>query len=70
MAVQATVRSFDPQTRAGAVLLDDGLELAYAGGALDQRVRLLRLGQRVRVELDAQGTAVRRLSLATFSPAP
>ena len=48
-AVQATVRSFDPVTRSGTVLLDDGVELAYDRPAFDAGgVRLLRVGQRVR----------------------
>jgi 2-phospho-L-lactate guanylyltransferase len=53
--VQATVRSFDPATQSGSVLLDDGLELTFdrpafrAGG-----LRLLRSGQRVRIRVDGE----------------
>ncbi len=51
--MQATVRIFDPVSRMGSVLLDDGIELpfdaaAFAAGGM----RLLRVGQRVRIELD------------------
>ena len=59
--MQATVARFDPATGAGSVLLDDGRALpfssdAFAAGGL----RLLRLGQRVELELDAgQVRAVR-----------
>jgi 2-phospho-L-lactate/phosphoenolpyruvate guanylyltransferase len=68
--VQATVRSFDPLTRSGTVLLDDGTELPYddlafaAGG-----IRLLRIGQRVRIEVVGEGAAchVGFLTIATLS---
>ncbi|MEV0270932.1 MAG: cold-shock protein [Hamadaea sp.] len=58
--MQGTVSEFDPQTRAGAVLLDDGTEVrfspaAFAAGGL----RLLRLGQRLRLEKDDRGEVVR-----------
>jgi cold shock CspA family protein len=50
--MQATVSSFDPVERSGAVLLDDGTELSFVGDALTGTgLRLLRAGQRVRVEL-------------------
>ena len=50
--MQATVSRFDPGTGDGAVLLDDGRELSFPGTALDgSGLRLLRPGQRVRVEL-------------------
>jgi len=52
--VQATVSRFDSDTGDGAVLLDDGRELSFPGSALDGTgLRLLRPGQRVRVELGA-----------------
>jgi 2-phospho-L-lactate guanylyltransferase len=66
--VQATVADYDARTRAGTVLLDDGIELDFSVGCLDPRVRLLRLGQRVRVTL-AEGPGGRRvtgLTLSTF----
>jgi 2-phospho-L-lactate guanylyltransferase len=51
--VQATVRSFDPASRTGTVLLDDGSELSYDRDAFDAGgIRLLRVGQRVRIEVD------------------
>lgn len=57
--MQATVSHFDPLTGSGSVLLDDGRPLdfdaeAFAAGGL----RLLRPGQRVRLDRDA-GRVVR-----------
>jgi 2-phospho-L-lactate guanylyltransferase len=64
--MQATVRTFDVTTRAGDVLLDDGSVLGFGADAFDASgLRLLRLGQRVRLETDASG-AVRLVTLATF----
>jgi 2-phospho-L-lactate guanylyltransferase len=47
--VQATVRTWDPATRAGTLLLDDGRQLDFPGTAV--QVRALRLGQRVRLRV-------------------
>jgi 2-phospho-L-lactate guanylyltransferase len=65
--VQATVRSFDPRTRSGEVLLDDGRALAFPARAFDASgLRLLRLGQRVRLRLDDEG-AVAFLTISTLA---
>ena len=67
--MQATVRSYDPATRSGSVLLDDGTELPYDGPALlGSKVRFLRLGQRVRIEVAGSGrnTRVPFLTIATL----
>ncbi len=63
--VQATVSEFDPQTRSGAVLLDDGVRIPFGSAALaDTRLRLLRRGQRVRVTVvDDEVTALQILTL-------
>lgn len=63
--MQGTVRQFDPRTGSGSVLLDDGRALdfdaaAFAAGGL----RLLRLGQRVRLDRDAE--RVVRVTLITL----
>jgi hypothetical protein len=51
--VQGTVSDYDPQTRSGAVLLDDGVRLPFGPDALaGTRLRLLRRGQRVAVAVD------------------
>jgi len=71
--VQATVRSFDPATRSGTVLLDDGVELPYDGPAFDAgRIRLLRVGQRVRIEVtgDEQQPGTRRVTFLTIATLP
>ena len=64
--MQATVRQFDPHSRGGDVLLDDGSVLPFDARAFDPSgLRLLRLGQRVRLELDADG-AISFLTIATL----
>jgi 2-phospho-L-lactate/phosphoenolpyruvate guanylyltransferase len=67
--VQATVSAFDEATRGGAVLLDDGTELAFVADALaGTGLRLLRRGQRVRIETAGDGPArsVVRLQILTL----
>jgi cold shock CspA family protein len=50
---QATVATFDAATGAGTVLLDDGRRESFDGAAFAAGgLRLLRLGQRVRLEYD------------------
>ncbi|HSK56948.1 MAG TPA: hypothetical protein VK908_17005 [Jiangellales bacterium] len=71
--MQATVRSFDPATRAGTVLLDDGTELPFDGEAFAVGgLRLVRPGQRVRIEVSGSGrdTRVRALTLSTLAFPP
>ena len=69
--MQATVRRFDPGTRSGTVLLDDGMELPYDAVAFDASgLRLLRVGQRVRIETAVGGdgrSAVTFLTIHTLS---
>lgn len=65
--MQATVRSFDPASRSGTVLLDDGVELPYDAAAFDAGgLRLTRVGQRVRIAVDGSGTRVLMLTLVTL----
>ena len=71
--MQATVRSFDAATRSGSVLLDDGVELPYDDRAFDAGgLRLLRVGQRVRVTLagDEQQPGGRRVTFLTVATLP
>lgn len=64
--MQATVRSYDPSTRSGSVLLDDGRPLEFDAAAFDAGgLRLLRLGQRVRLDTDSSG-AITRITIATL----
>ncbi len=59
--MQGVVRTFDPQTREGVVVRDtDRAELVLAANALDGSLfRMLRQGQRVNFEVDADGRATR-----------
>ena len=64
--MQGTVASFDPSEHNGVVLLDDGTPVPYGANAFAASgLRLLRLGQRVRLETDEQGVVV-RLTLPTL----
>ncbi|MEY9888470.1 cold shock CspA family protein [Catenulispora sp. MAP12-49] len=62
---QGTARVFDPTTRTGTVLLDDGTEVAFGAAAFDAgALRLLRIGQRVKMRVeDGQVTAVTLVTL-------
>lgn len=51
---------FDPGTRSGVLLLDDGTRLEFGAAAFDASgLRLLRLGQRVHLDRDPDGEVVR-----------
>jgi len=64
--VQGTVAEFDPETGAGKVFLDDGSEVPFPPEAFaNSGLRLLRVGQRVRLDSDASGRLV-RLTLPTL----
>ena len=68
--MQATVRSYSAASRSGSVLLDDGTQIPFEAHALrGSGVRLLRSGQRVRVELTGAGAEVRVefLTIATLT---
>jgi cold shock CspA family protein len=63
--VQATVRTYDAQTRSGSVLLDDGTELTFDAAAFDAGgLRLLRFGQRVTIAVAGERITV--ITLGTF----
>ncbi|MGO4756581.1 hypothetical protein AB4212_49635 [Streptomyces sp. 2MCAF27] len=70
--MQATAYTYDPETRAGSVLLDDGTPLPFDAAAFDAGgLRLLRPGQRVRIEMEGaegpEGTPEgRRIVLVTL----
>ena len=62
--MQATVHSFDPATGQGSVLLDDGRRVPFDTGTFEHSgLRLLRLGQRVTIELSDEPLTVRRLGI-------
>lgn len=67
--MQATVSAFEPSARSGRVLLDDGLELSFDAVALEgSGLRLLRPGQRVRIDTTGTGAAatIERLQILTL----
>ena len=68
MSVQATVSAFDAASRTGEVLLDDGRRMAFDADAVPVGVRLLRTGQRVRLESEHNDGDVRivRVQLSTL----
>ncbi|GAA2457659.1 hypothetical protein [Streptomyces macrosporus] len=64
--MQATAYTYDPATRSGSVLLDDGTPLPFDAAAFDAGgLRLLRPGQRVRIETEGRGER-RRITLVTL----
>ncbi|KNX37627.1 cold-shock protein [Luteipulveratus halotolerans] len=65
--MQATVHTFDPDEGSGSVLMDNGRVLDFARAAFAASgLRHLRLGQRVSVEVGAQG--VTRLWITGVGP--
>ncbi|MEU1279596.1 hypothetical protein [Streptomyces sp. NPDC005805] len=64
--MQATSYTYDPDTRCGSVLLDDGTPVAFDADAFDAGgLRLLRSGQRVRIETEGSGAEL-RITLVTL----
>ncbi|WP_340557598.1 hypothetical protein [Streptomyces sp. GSL17-111] len=64
--MQATAYTFDSQTRTGSVLLDDGTPVPFDAAAFDAGgLRLLRPGQRVRIETTGRGEE-RRVTFVTL----
>jgi 2-phospho-L-lactate guanylyltransferase len=64
--MQGTVATYDPERRDGTVLLDDGTEVAFDERAFrGSGLRLLRFGQRLRIECDESGR-VTRIAIPTM----
>ena len=64
--MQATAYTYDENTRSGSVLLDDGTPVTFDAPAFDAGgLRLLRPGQRVRIETQGDGEAL-RITLVTL----
>lgn len=59
--MQATVASYDPTSRSGDVVTDDGQRMRFPAEALAEHIRHLRIGQRVHVEAGEQGITGLRL---------
>lgn len=67
--MQATAYTYDPETRSGSVLLDDGTPVEFGADAFDAGgLLLLRPGQRVRIETEtgSAGNAGLRITLVTL----
>jgi cold shock CspA family protein len=67
--MQATAYTYDAATRSGQILLDDGTPVPFDAPAFDAGgLRLLRPGQRVRIETEGTGDALRvtLITLQTF----
>ncbi|WP_427765180.1 hypothetical protein [Streptomyces sp. DSM 41931] len=67
--MQATAYTYDPDSRSGQVLLDDGTPVPFDAAAFDAGgLRLLRPGQRVRLETEGEGASlrIRLVTLQTF----
>jgi len=66
--VQATVFDFDPRDGSGTVVLDDGERISFGPPAFAASgLRLLRPGQRVRLDVSSAGD-VERLTIVTLPP--
>jgi 2-phospho-L-lactate guanylyltransferase len=66
LSMQATSYTYDAASRSGSVLLDDGTPVPFDAAAFDAGgLRLLRPGQRVRIEMAGEG-AERRITLVTL----
>ncbi|MGW1837374.1 hypothetical protein [Streptomyces sp. NPDC002067] len=64
--MQATAYTYDADSRSGSVLLDDGTPVPFDAAAFDAGgLRLLRPGQRVRIETTGEGDT-RRITLLTL----
>ncbi|MFC6061401.1 hypothetical protein [Streptomyces ochraceiscleroticus] len=64
--MQATAYTYDAERRTGSVLLDDGTPLPFDTAAFDAGgLRLLRPGQRVRIDVTGEGEE-RRITLITL----
>ncbi len=59
--MQGTVANYDPTSRSGDLLTDDGLRLRFGADTLHEHIRHLRIGQRVHVEAGDQGVTGIRL---------
>jgi cold shock CspA family protein len=69
LIIQATVAAFDADSGSGSVLLDDGLQVPFGAGAFARSgLRSLRLGQRVRLEMDESHDrqTIRALTVVTL----
>ena len=65
---QGTIKSYDHGSRSGSLVLDDMTELTYDAATFDATALIeLRIGQRVRFELEGEGDAARVANLQLVS---
>jgi hypothetical protein len=66
--VQGTIKHYDDVSHRGSLLTDDRTEIAIDERSADPSLLLLRIGQRVRFEVEAAegGSVARGLHLVTF----
>jgi cold shock CspA family protein len=65
---QGTIKSFDKGSRSGSLVLDDLSEVTYGTESFDaSRLLELRIGQRVRFDLEGDGDARRAVNLQIVS---
>jgi 2-phospho-L-lactate guanylyltransferase len=67
--VQGTIKTYDRATHTGSLLTDDRSEIRIDERSFDDpALRFLRIGQRVRFEVEqgGEGTVARGLHLVTF----
>jgi 2-phospho-L-lactate/phosphoenolpyruvate guanylyltransferase len=66
---QGTVKTYDPEKRAGSLLTDGRDEIAIDAGSVEGAgIRTLRIGQRVKFEVAEEGgrKVARTLRMVTF----
>ncbi len=61
--MQATVASYDDDTRSGTVVTDQGETLGFVAATLAEHIRHLRPGQRVHIERDQAAVSSVRIWL-------
>jgi cold shock CspA family protein len=67
--MQGTVKTYDPETRSGVLLSDDGAEVTFDAAAMKgSALRLLRIGQRLdfRTGENGEQAAAGSLKIPTF----
>jgi cold shock CspA family protein len=66
---QGTIKDFDEHTRVGSLLMDDRTEVTIEAGSIgDEAIRTLRIGQRVKFDVQERDglKLAQRLRLVTF----
>lgn len=67
--MQGTIKTYDTTTKIGSLLTDDAEEIAFDHASFKTSgVRLFRIGQRVKFQIEGEGSrrAVRNLTIVTL----